>query len=118
MNHKELSAWIQSMDMTEEIYSLTRKFPKDELFGLTSQLRRAVASIPTNIAEGAGRNNDKEMIQFLYIALGSNSELETLLLICKRVHYIDDAILMSLSGKLNQIKITILGLVKYLKNKK
>ncbi len=70
MNHKDLDVWKKSMDLVELIYSLTSQFPTDEKFGLVSQMRRAAVSIPSNIAEGAARKGDKELIQFLMIAIG------------------------------------------------
>jgi len=86
-DHKELNAWKISMDFVAEVYAITKEFPKEELYGLTSQLRRAVVSIPSNISEGAARNSKKEFVQFLYIALGSAAEAETQLLIAKRLGY-------------------------------
>jgi four helix bundle protein len=77
MDHKDLDVWKKSMNLVVLIYDITSKFPSDERFGLTSQMRRAAVSIPSNIAEGAARKGDKEFIQFLMIALGSLSELET-----------------------------------------
>jgi four helix bundle protein len=117
MDHKELNSWKLSIDIVEDIYILTANFPKSETFGLISQMRRAAISIPSNISEGAGRNHDKEMIQFLFISLGSISELDTLLLISERINYINDSILNSIRTKLNKLKMFILGLIKYLKNK-
>ena len=117
MDHKKLNAWLKSVDFTEEIYKLTLRFPKHEINGLVSQLRRAAVSIPTNIAEGSSRNHNKEVIQFLYFSLGSASEIETLLLICKKVNYIDEAEQNHLLSHLTSIKVTIIGLIKYLKNK-
>lgn len=76
-SHSDLRVWQESMNLVEDIYRLTLLFPKDELFGLTSQIRRSVVSIPSNIAEGAGRSGEKEWTRFLYIALGSLSELDT-----------------------------------------
>lgn len=75
-NFKELLIWQRSHQLVLEIYIITKSFPKDELFGLTSQMRRSSASIPTNIAEGCGRNSDAEMNRFLIIAQGSAAELE------------------------------------------
>ena len=103
------------MDFVEEIYKLTKCFPDDEKFGLTSQIRRSVVSIPSNIAEGAARKNDKEFIQFLYIALGSLSELETQCLIAARLDYIKED--GELLDKVNEIKRLLLGLRNYLLRK-
>lgn len=85
-SHKELQVWQKSMDLVENIYKLTQNFPKEELYGLTSQIRRAAVAIPTNITEGYQRNYKKEYIQFLYIAKSSASELETLLNISERLN--------------------------------
>lgn len=89
--HKELVVWQKSMEMVKCLYLVTLAFPKEEIYGITSQMRRAAVSIPSNIAEGFGRGYDKELIHFLYMALGSASELETQLLICKDIAYISDA---------------------------
>lgn len=88
MNHKDLEVWKKSMDLVESIYQLTKEFPDTEKFGLTNQIRRAVVSIPSNIAEGAGRKSDKELIQFVHIAIGSLAEVETQYLISLRLKYI------------------------------
>ena len=90
-SHQDLRVWQEAMDLVTKVYELTRDYPKEELYGLTSQIRRSAVSIPSNIAEGAGRNGQKELIRFLYIAMGSLSELETQLEISKRLDYISDA---------------------------
>jgi four helix bundle protein len=84
-SYQDLLVWQQSMDLVAEIYSTTKAWPKDELFGLTAQVRRAATSIPANIAEGYGRENRGSYLQFLRIAQGSLKELETHLLIAERV---------------------------------
>ena len=89
MNHKELDVWKKSMDLVELIYDLTSQFPSEERFGLVSQMRRSAVSIPSNIAEGAARKGDKELIQFLMIAIGSLSELETQYLITIRLKFVE-----------------------------
>ena len=76
-NYKELIVWQKAMDLTTEVYRLTKKSPKDELYGLTNQLRRATVSIPANIAEGNVRFSTKEYLRFLSIARGSKAEVET-----------------------------------------
>jgi len=88
--HKDLIIWQKSMDLVEEIYKITSSFPKDKIFGLTSQIKRAIISVPSNIAKGAARATNKDFKKFLYIALGSLSEVETQLLIAKRLNYILD----------------------------
>ena len=90
-NYKEMIVWQRAMDLVEEIYRLTRLLPLEERFALANQMCRAVVSIPSNIAEGDGRQTDKELKQFLHVAKGSLSELETQLVICLRIHYLTDA---------------------------
>jgi four helix bundle protein len=107
-SHRDLLVWKKAIDLVEELYKLTDNFPKSELYGLTSQIRRAAVSIPSNIAEGAGRNSNKEFMHFLYIALGSLSEVETQLIIAKRLDYIDDI----RENKLSEIRRMLLGLIK------
>jgi len=88
-NLKELKIWHKAMELTTEVYRLTANFPKEEKYGLTSQIRRAAVSIPSNIAEGAGRNSNKEFVHFLAISNGSSYELQTQLLLCKNFKLID-----------------------------
>lgn len=89
--YEQLNVWQKAMDLTVEIYGLTKHFPKEELYGITNQMRRAAVSIPSNIAEGHSRNSQKEFLKFLSIAKGSNAELFTQLLICERVGYISSS---------------------------
>lgn len=89
MTHKDLEVYKHSMDLVIEIYQLTEKFPSSEQFGLTSQLRRAAVSVPSNIAEGSGRNSTKEFLRFLSISTGSLSEVETQIVIAHRLEYIE-----------------------------
>ena len=86
--YENLKIWQESMELVEIVYQLTKSFPNDELFNLTSQIKRSVISIPSNIAEGKGRNSDKEFKQFLFIARGSLFELRTQLEIARRLNYI------------------------------
>ena len=90
-SHKDLKVWQESMTLVVVVYRATEDFPKHEIYGLTSQIRRATVSIPSNIAEGAGRKGNKEFIRFLYIALGSLSEVETQLEIAFRLKYLQEA---------------------------
>ena len=87
-NHRELRVWQFAMDFVERVYALTSSFPKDEIYGLTSQMRRAAISIPSNIAEGAARGTTKELLHFLRIADGSLSELDTQIELAKRLRYV------------------------------
>ena len=86
---RELKVWQKSMDLTIEIYSLVKNLPREELYSLSDQMRRAVVSIPSNIAEGAGRNSEKDFVRFLAQARGSLWELSTQLEICERLNYLD-----------------------------
>ena len=76
-SYVELDVWIESRKLTNEIYSLSKSFPKEEVYGLTSQIRRSAVSVPSNIAEGIGRNHTKDSLQFFYISRGSLYEMET-----------------------------------------
>ncbi len=90
MDHKELEVWKCSMDLVSKVYALTASFPKDELYGITSQMKRAVISIPSNIAEGSARKSNKEFLQFIMIALGSLAELETQYLIAIQLKFVEE----------------------------
>ncbi|MGL5660525.1 MAG: four helix bundle protein [Aeromonas sp.] len=87
-HHKQLDSWQQAMILVEQIYQCTQSFPREELFGLTSQMRRAAVSVPSNIAEGAARGGTKEYAYFLNIARGSLAELDTQLVIAQRLGFI------------------------------
>jgi len=115
--HENLIVWQKSIDLVKEIYGICKIFPKNEEYGLISQLKRAAVSVPTNIAEGAARNSKKEFIKFLYIALGSLSEIETLLFISKELFIIDGKNYDNFIVKTNEINIMLNGLIKNLKNK-
>jgi four helix bundle protein len=92
-NFKELHIWKMSMELIKDIYQLTKSFPKEELFCLTSQIRRSALSIPSNIAEGSGRGSNAQFVQFLNYAQGSAFELETQLLVAKMLNYHTDPFL-------------------------
>ena len=87
-DYRNLKVWERAHRLTLEVYGVTRTFPKDELFGLTSQMRRAAASIPANIAEGCGRNGDAELARFMTIAMGSANELDYHLLLARDLRYL------------------------------
>ena len=114
--HKDLDVSKKSMDFITLLYKVTTNFPKDEIYGLTNQMRRAAVSIPSNIAEGAARKSNKEYIQFLYIALGSAAELETQLLTSKNVNYIDDKSFDLLIKERDEIARMLFGLIRYRKS--
>lgn len=88
--HKNLRVWNESMELAKMVYQITANFPKEELFGLVSQMRRCAVSIPSNIAEGYGRGTNAELIHFLYISLGSSNELDTQLELSRRFAYVSD----------------------------
>ena len=111
--YKELDVWIKSRAFVKEIYLLTKDFPKDELFGLTSQMRRCAVSIPSNIAEGYGRQYKKETIQFLHIARGSLYELESQLYISADLVYLPVTKLTILILQLEECRKLLGGLIKY-----
>ncbi|MBP3366052.1 MAG: four helix bundle protein [Treponema sp.] len=89
-SYKELLIWQKGMQIAKEIYSLVKKLPKEEIYALSDQMRRAAVSIPSNIAEGQSRNSTKEFIHFLSITNGSKAELETQLILCKEIGYLTE----------------------------
>lgn len=107
--HKDLDVWKKSIDFVTEIYNSTKCFPQNEQFGLQSQIRRAAVSVPANIAEGAGRQGKKEFIQFLYIAIGSLDELETLLIIADNLEMLDSKKLLL---EVETLRKMVFGLIK------
>ena len=113
--HKKLDVWKKSIDLVEQIYKLTQRFPKTEEFGLINQMRRSASSIPANIAEGAARQTKKEFIQFLHIAQGSLSELDTHIEVSLKLGYIKADSTEELSPGMNQIDKMLTGLIKSLK---
>ncbi|MGV0926013.1 four helix bundle protein [Empedobacter sp. ULE_I145] len=115
--HKDLDVWKKSVDFVTIIYKETQSFPKEEIYGLTNQIRRSAVSISSNIAEGVARNSDKEFIHFLYIALGSLMELDTQLLISKNINFISDSDYIILQAKIEEIGKIFNGLIKYRKSK-
>jgi len=118
MDHKDLDIWKKGIDLVTAIYQVTDSFPRSEIYGLTNQLRRAAISVPSNIAEGAARNSDKEFIQFLHVALGSLSEAETQIIIAARLGYIKNEENLPNRKEIETLRKMITGLIKYLKNKK
>ena len=111
-SHKDLIVWQKSMEHVAAIYVATRAFPKDELFGIVSQMRRAAVSIPSNIAEGYGRVYDKETVKFLSNALGSASELETQLIISKNLDYMPIEEAQKLISQIHEIISMLSALIK------
>jgi four helix bundle protein len=115
--HEKLDVWKLSVEVVVKVYEITKAFPSDERFGLTSQIRRAAVSIPANIAEGAARQHDKEFIQFLSVAQGSASELETELLIAHRLEYLEEDVYRQMYEEVNTIARMIIGLTNHVKSR-
>ena len=115
--HHKLKVWEKSISFVKHIYELTSKLPEEEKFGLTSQMRRAAISIASNIAEGAGRNNHKEFINFLRISQGSIAELETQILIGQDLGHFQDITIQTFLEDLDEISKMIIGLQKSLRKK-
>jgi len=111
-NYKKLDVWNKAVDFATQIYSVTKNFPKDELYGLTSQLRRASVSISSNISEGAGRNSDKEFRQFLNISFSSCSEIETQLIISYKLGYLSEDNFTSLTEEVISIQKILYKLIQ------
>lgn len=111
-NYKELNVWKHSIELANEIFQLVKKFPRDEKFSTIDQIKRCTISISSNIAEGSGRNSEKEFVQFLSISYGSSCELDSLLTVCKVVKYITEEEFNELGNKI----ITIQKMIKSLQN--
>jgi len=116
-NYKDLKVWQKSYELCLEIYRITAKFPKEERYGLTSQIRRSVVSIPSNIAEGYGRKTTKDYIRMLYISYGSVCELETQILLAGDLDLIEKGELGTLKKDIAEIERMLKALIKSLENK-
>ncbi len=112
LTHKNLTVWQKSIDLSVCIYKRTSGFPKEENFGISSQMRRASLSIPSNIAEGHGRKSDKDLVRFLYISLGSASELETQLIVAHKLSFLMEEEFNALSISLNEIIKMLVSLIR------
>ena len=111
LDYKDLDVWKLSIDFVTDIYKVTSSFPKEDQFGLTNQIRRAAVSVPSNIAEGAARNSDKEFLRFLYISLGSIQEIDTQLLIALNLDFISSSDFDNLIIQLEQIAKMLIRLI-------
>ena len=116
-SYTQLEVWKASRELVKDIYILSQDFPKEELFTLTNQLRRAAISVPSNIAEGVGRNSDKGTLQFLYIARGSLYEIETQVLLSFDLGYIEDNHSKVILDKVEKCRRLLYGLINYYKRK-
>lgn len=115
MNYENLDIWKKSITLATCIYTLTRQFPKEEVYGLTSQIRRAVISISSNIAEGAGRGTKKDFLRFIMIALGSLNEVESQIHVSRQLHYLTDAECKEILNKVRELGNLLGGFRNYLK---
>jgi four helix bundle protein len=116
--YNDLVAWQKAMDLVQAIYKATGQFPRDEVYGLTSQIRRASVSIPSNIAEGQGRKSTNEFMHHLSIAYGSLMEVETQVLIAERLNYLNPAQAQNLIERTSEVGRVINGLMNSLSNRK
>ena len=116
-NFKELKVWQKSYDVCLKLYKVTRRFPKEEVYALTSQIRRSAVSVPSNIAEGYGRKTTPDYLKSLYIAYGSSCELETQLLLSNDLGYIKDEEIKELKEEMGEVERMLKALIKSLKNK-
>jgi four helix bundle protein len=112
--HKDLDLWKDSIRLVVDIYLMTKEFPKEELYGLTSQIRRSAISTPANISEGAAKKSPADFIRFLRIAQGSLSELETLIILAFQLKYIDEINFKRIEGNIFKINAQLSGLIKSL----
>lgn len=112
MNYRKMIVWQKAMNLTEAVYVAIRKLPPAELYALSAQIRRSVVSIPSNIAEGAGRNTDNDLRHFMTVARGSATELETQLMICEMLNYLDSDDVAPLLGMLDEIRRMLSALIK------
>lgn len=113
-NYRDLVVWQKAMDLTTMLYQIVRKLPKEETYALSDQMRRAAISIPSNIAEGFGRNSTKEYTHFLYITKGSVCELETQLMLCVRIEYLTEIEIQPIMILLEEIGKMITTITKNL----
>ena len=113
-DYRQLNVWSKSHVLVKDLYLATSKFPRDELFGMTSQIRRAVASIPTNIAEGCGRGSDADFRRFMQIAFGSANEIEYLIFLSYELKYIQETDFLEYNNKIIEIKKMLAGMIKKL----
>ncbi len=116
-NFRDLKVWQKSYQVCLKIYTITKDFPKQETYGLTSQIRRAAVSIPSNIAEGYGRKTTPDYIRYLYIAYGSNCELETQILLSGDLEYIKSEKLKEIQEAMGEVERMLKALIRSLENK-
>ena len=115
-SHKKLRVWQEALELVKRVYQITSELPKDEKFGLISQMRRAAVSIPSNIAEGAARQGNKDAIKFYIIARASLSELDTQIELCQLLNLLSASGVSLLSSHVNTVDSLLSGLIRYRKN--
>ena len=113
-SYRELTVWQKAMDLTEEAYRLTKRLPREEHYALSDQIKRAVVSIPSNIAEGFGRNSTGDYVRFLNIAKGSKNEVETQFLLCVRLGYLREQDIIEIMSLCNEVGKMLNTIVKKL----
>ena len=116
-SYKDLKVWQKAYRLCLDIYRITREFPKEERYGLTSQIRRSAVSVPSNIAEGYGRRTTADYVRSLYIAYGSNCELETQMLLSGDLEYVEDGILQGVMSEVQDVERMLKALIKSLSAK-
>lgn len=117
-SHKDLDVWRAGIDLARDIYALTRSYPKEEQYGIVSQMRRSAVSISSNLAEGAARQSKKEFVQFLYVAVGSANELDTQIEISRAVGFGNAKTLSDTQDRLTRVIMLLRGLIRSLKTDK
>ena len=116
MHYKDLTVWQKAMDLTAEIYRITKKLPKEELYGLTNQMRRSAVSVPSNIAEGNGRASTGDYVRFLTIARGSVAEVETQLLIGVRLDFLSQEDIAAALSLIDEVGRMLNSMIKKLRD--
>jgi four helix bundle protein len=116
-SYQDLEVWKQTKDLVRLVYEITKNFPREEQYGLTNQIRRAAVSIPTNIAEGCGRNHTKDSIQFFFISRGSLYEVETQIFIARDLGFISDEEQGSIINKIKSCKRLLNGFINYFQSR-
>lgn len=117
LKYTDLDVWLKARQLVKSVYSESKRFPKEELFGLTNQLRRAAISIPSNIAEGCGRQSDKEAVHFFFIAKGSLYEVETQLYLAMDLEYLSKEEFENLNTQVEACKKLLNGFIRYYRTK-
>lgn len=116
-NYKDLKVWTKAHEFTLKVYDVTKMFPKEEIYSLTNQMRRAASSVPANIAEGCGKNSKLELAHFLNIALGSANESEYFLILSKDLLYLKEESFLVLYNLINEIKSMLIALINKVRMK-